>query len=424
MALLLVLFAVSLFGCQPNNISSHDNSTQSSTAYVFELFPLSADIRLQSSALTFLPDISQQEAEALSVDSEASEAVPENALEEIVAQIEEPEEYNYPMDQCPEPEIPETWVVDCNKSIGLRKVPYGAVVTGISKGKTVELLGWNDKYAKVSYNGRTGYVMGNYIKPQDEDYLSECLDVVLPTDKYAYNQMVEDMVRLKEQYPEDTTISVIGASAGGNYIPVLLLGDLESEYHVLVQGAIHGREHMTAWLVMAMTEYWLDQRITDYGDVCYHIIPMTNPDGVTISQTGELSDDQRQIYRLDRKKGYTRQNVRTYASLWKANGEGIDINRNFPSGWKAIQDLRNPSSEGYKGTEPFSSPEAAALRDYTLSYPFDATISYHATGSIIYYEYGKKEPVNSESESLGAAVTVFPAVDTKTGQSRSWGFLP
>ena len=39
-----------------------------------------------------------------------------------------------------------------------------------------------------------------------------------------------------------------------------------------------------------------------------------------------------------------------------------------------------------------------------MKYSFDATISYHTAGSIIYYEYGNKEPVNSESKSLAKTV--------------------
>ena len=190
----------------------------------------------------------------------------------------------------------------------------------------------------------------------------------------------------------------------GRDIPVILIGDLDARYHVLLQGSIHGREHLTAWLLMAMADYWLDHGIMGYGNVCYHIIPMTNPDGVIISQTQSLSDAQHQIYLSDKKNGYTTQDESTYASTWKANGQGVDINRNFPSGWESIDDRTGPSSERYQGTKPFSSAEAAALRDYTLKYSFDATISYHTAGSIIYYEYGNKEPVNSEYKSLAKTV--------------------
>ena len=69
------------------------------------------------------------------------------------------------------------------------------------------------------------------------------------------------------------------------------LKHINAQHHVLLQGAIHGREHLTAWLLMALADYWLDHGILGYGDVCYHIIPMINPDGVTLSQTQSLSSE-------------------------------------------------------------------------------------------------------------------------------------
>ena len=138
--------------------------------------------------------------------------------------------------------------------------------------------------------------------------------------------------------------------------------------------------------------------------MCYHIIPMSNPDGVTVSQSGTLNEVQQAIYERDRELGFTAADEREYATGWKANGLGVDINRNFPSGWERLDDRTEPSAQRYQGEEPFSSAEARALRDYTLRYSFDVTISFHATGSVIYAEYGDKQPVNRNSGSLALAV--------------------
>lgn len=310
----------------------------------------------------------------------------------------------YPVDESFDPARPTVWIANCNEYISLRKKPGGKIIARIPKDGIVELLSWDDKYAKVSYNGVTGYVLTNYIIPYDDSYLSKYLDTVTPTNLYTYDQMVADLNTLKKQHPNTVTVSSIGTSELGRDIPVIVIGNINAQHQVLLQGAIHGREHLTAWLLMAMADYWLDHGIVGYGDVCYHIIPMTNPDGVTISQTQSLSNTQYQIYLRDKRNGYTVLGKKTYASTWKANSQGVDINRNFPSGWKSIGYRNSPSSELYRGKTPFSTAEAAALRDYTMKYSFDATISYHASGSIIYYEYGKKEPVNTQSKSLAQAV--------------------
>ena len=317
----------------------------------------------------------------------------------------------YPVDEFFNPAIPTTWSANCDSYISLRDAPGGEVIAEIPKGAAVELQSWDGKYAEVSYRGREGYVLTNYIMPEDTGYFAETLDTVVPTNVYSYEQMIEDMDALRNQYPDEVTVSSIGTTELGRNIPVIRIGDLNARYHVLLQGAIHGREHLTAWLLMATADYWLDHGIHGYGDVCYHIIPMTNPDGVMISQTGLLNDAQHEIYLSDKENSYTTRSERSYAERWKANGEGIDINRNFPAGWELIDDRSGPSSQKYRGTKPFSAAEAVALRDYTLKFAFDATVSYHATGSLIYYSYGDQEPVNTKSESLAKAVREISGYD-------------
>lgn len=317
----------------------------------------------------------------------------------------------YPVDEYFNPAIPTLWSANCNAYISLRDAPGGAVIAEIPKGAAVELQSWEGKYAEVTYRGMEGYVLTNYIMPEDASYFAETLDTVVPTNVYSYEQMMEDMDALRNQYPDEVTVSSIGTTELGRDIPVIRLGDLNARYHVLLQGAIHGREHLTAWLLMATADYWLDHGILGYSDVCYHMIPMTNPDGVIISQTGLLNDAQYEIYLSDKENGYTTRSESSYAERWKANGEGIDINRNFPAGWELIHDRPGPSSQKYQGTKPFSAAEAVALRDYTLKFAFDATVSYHATGSLIYYSYGDQEPVNTKSKSLAKAVREISGYD-------------
>lgn len=311
----------------------------------------------------------------------------------------------YPVDEAFDPAVPAIWSANCEEYISLRpSAGSSEVITRIPKGETMQLLSWTGKYAQVSYGGSDGYVLASYIMPQEERYLEQCLDTVAPADNYSYTQMCSDIAALQASYPELVTTAVIGSSELGADIPVLRIGSLNAKYHILLHGAIHGREHMTAWLLMAMADYWLDHDILSYGDVCYHIIPMINPDGVAVSQSGALDQSQQEIYRTDTRQGYTTADESAYASLWKANGLGVDLNRNFPTGWETIDDRSAPSAQRYQGDAPFSAAEACALRDYTLRYAFDATVSYHASGSVIYYEYGQRQPVNTLSESLGHAV--------------------
>jgi len=300
------------------------------------------------------------------------------------------------------PPDPDTlWTPNCQEYIYLRKSPGGEVIDTVPVNATLVLRKWVEKCALVTYNGVQGYVSANYIKPAEGNQLIGHLQVVQLTEVYSYQQMLTDMAALQILYPDRVQLSGIGFSELGRDIPVMRIGDPNAKYHILMQGAIHGREHFTACLLMALADSALSQGIPE--DVCYHIIPMSNPDGVIISQTGELNSTQMQIYQNDLAAGYTTATVSEYARQWKANGLGVDLNRNFSAGWEDSLERTAPSSEKYRGSEAFSAAESRALRDYTRQYAFSATLSFHSSGSVLYYQYGNKQPVNQQSYSLALA---------------------
>ena len=308
-------------------------------------------------------------------------------------------------DTRPDVTLPSVWIAHCEQQTYLWNLPYGSILTAIPRGAKMQLLAWDSKHAKVIYDGSTGYVLTSQIVPEDTSFLAEALKTVQYAHFYSYDKMLEDLQSFQTQYPDIVEVETIGASVLGKEIPVMRIGDPDAAHHILLQGSMHGREYANTWLLMAMADYWLGSNYREYPDMCIHIIPMVNPDGVAISQTGVLNDEQTAIYYTDMMYGFTDQDPpQHYALRWKANGQGVDINRNFPSGWARANELRVPSSENYRGPEPFSTPEAAALRDYTLRYPLDATLSYHTRGSVIYWFYGSNAKVNAQSLSLGLAV--------------------
>ena len=324
-------------------------------------------------------------------------------------------------------EAPEIWAANCNDFISLRpEAKFSEALAYIPDGATFTLLQWQERYARISYQGQEGYVLSNYIRPQEEAYLSELLSVVEPTEIYTYEQMQSNLQTLAARHPDTVTLDTIGTSELGREIPVLRIGNSDAAHHVLLQGAIHGREHMTAWLLMALADFWLERGITEYGDICYHILPMTNPDGVSISQSGMATDQQAQMYFREYAQGTTTDTLTQYIHYWKANGLGVDLNRNFSTGWDGLSGRTEASSQLYRGDAPFCAAETAALRDYTLVYPFAATISYHAAGSFLYYEYGQKEPVNRDSQALALAVSnvsgypLKPSTGVDAGGYKDW----
>lgn len=307
------------------------------------------------------------------------------------------------------------WYANCQEYLTLRKTPYvnGDPIGKVKAGETVTVLGWHEKFAFIDQNGTQGYVLSDYLAPESQWVITDMLSVVKPTVTYSYKQMQADIAALAEKYPDLLQVGSIGKSELGRDLTLLKVGDPNAEKQVIIHAAIHAREHVTTWAVMAMVEYWLSQNMAGCENTCFHIIPMLNPDGVHLAQTGVYTDLQQQIYQNDKAKGNTGSGKWVYAATWKANGLGVDLNRNFDAAWKTTSSRKDPSSERYKGEAPNSAAETAALVNYTLALMPDATISYHSTGSIIYYEYGNKKGVNAASKSLGQsvlAVTGYPLI--------------
>ncbi|MCM1578928.1 MAG: hypothetical protein NC078_09040 [Ruminococcus sp.] len=236
----------------------------------------------------------------------------------------------------------------------------------------------------------------------------------LPTDfvdsskaLYSYSEMCGDIADLQETYSELVKVRSIGTTADRRKIYDIITGDIGADKQLVVQASCHGREYMTSLLVMEQLEYCLN----NYDSVIYngktprecfegvevHIIPMLNPDGVSISQYGKsgiknpvMRLNLSSIYNNNVKWGYTNLTEDNFYRLWKANGRGVDINRNFDGRWKYIKALRGTSSQGYKGREPESEAETEALCGLIRSLSdLVSVISYHATGSVIWWDYGQ-----------------------------------
>jgi len=75
-------------------------------------------------------------------------------------------------------------------------------------------------------------------------------------------------------------------------------------------------------------------------------------------------------------------------TLWKANLNAVDLNTNFAARWgTGKSNVRFPSPSGYIGAAPESEPETRALVSFTKAVKPALTISYHARGEEIYWEF-------------------------------------
>lgn len=226
--------------------------------------------------------------------------------------------------------------------------------------------------------------------------------------KYSYDDMREDIDKLIVTYPKLVRAEVIGTTADKRKIYDIIIGNDKADRQIVIQAGCHGREYMTCLLVMDMVEYYLQgynkrsykgKLISDYfEDFQVHIVPMLNPDGVTISQLGakglknpQLRKNVAVMYKNAVTYGYTSYSEARYYERWKANAHGVDINRNFNGKWEMAEKLKCAAGWDYKGTTPESEAESRAITKLidSLSDPV-TVISYHATGSVVWWDYAQQ----------------------------------
>jgi protein MpaA len=142
---------------------------------------------------------------------------------------------------------------------------------------------------------------------------------------------------------------------------------------VLVVGCIHGNE-CAALPAIADLERTRDPSLDLW------IVPNLNPDG--------------------------------YSHGTRQNGRGVDLNRNFPAGWRA-----GPRGLEYPGPRPFSEPEARIARDLVLRVRPALTVWFHQPQALV-RAWGPSIPL-ARVYARGAGMR-FRAIRWPNGTAPNW----
>ena len=335
--------------------------------------------------------------------------------------------------------------------MSLRKTPGlgDDVITQLYAGA---YLSWDGKYETVNDDDfyfvtvddskEQGYVAAKFCVEMDYLYDEGALDVVQTSNPlYSYEDMETDIDKLVSMYPKLLTKETIGKSVDGRNIYEISFGNPNASQHIMLQSTIHGREYMNTQLVMKLIEYYCyyyDKGEFNgipynklFDETAFHLIPMSNPDGVTISQFGtsrlnhsSISDLLHDCYDADRHNLMLEENTNgdltwmdhykeddfsfsdhpdkreisfdEYLKIWKANANGVDLNNNFDAGWEEIDLKWWPSYGNFKGYYPVSEPETAALVDCATKRKYECFVSYHSMGQLIYYDVRGNTEINSQ----------------------------
>lgn len=145
--------------------------------------------------------------------------------------------------------------------------------------------------------------------------------------QYEHETMGKEIRDLLYRYQGNIWLDSVGRSFDDREIYRIIVGNRTAEKKILFTGAIHGREYMTAKLLVKQTEHFL-QYMCEGGnedfDVAVHVIPMVNPDGAALCHRGiegiRKKELKEKLLKIKEKEDFVR---------WKSNARGVDLNRNF-----------------------------------------------------------------------------------------------
>jgi hypothetical protein len=182
--------------------------------------------------------------------------------------------------------------------------------------------------------------------------------------------LVETEITDEEPVATSTNL-IIGSSVEGRDIEVSTFGNGSTS--LLFVGGVHGGYE---WNSILLAYQFIDdlnakpELVPD--NITIHIIPNLNPDG---------------LYEATNLEGkFTRDDIPSRdihsSGIGRFNANEVDLNRNFDCKWAPTSSWRGNTVSA--GTEPFSEPEAMALRDYVYETDPKAVVFWHSQANNVY----------------------------------------
>jgi carboxypeptidase T len=198
---------------------------------------------------------------------------------------------------------------------------------------------------------------------------------------HSYVELEQDLLSIERAYPAIARLSRLGTTLEGRTIYALKISDHpdrdEDEPEVLFLGCHHAREWISVEVPLLLAHFLTGEyrtnetarKLVDSAEIW--IIPLVNPDGLEYSI---------QTYRWWRKN-----------RRFNVDGSfGVDLNRNYGYMWGVDNEgsSPDPSSDVFRGREPFSEPETRIIRGLCEARDFRVVVSYHSYSQLILYAWG------------------------------------
>jgi hypothetical protein len=297
------------------------------------------------------------------------------------------------------------------------------------------------RFIRLTRHNRSGSLASFEYASMNEDYES-IIDISKA--EYSYEEMLQDIDQLCAAYPDRVRKIIIGRTVLGRDIPAVILGNPQAVNRLFVMASSHAREYHGTPIVMKQIEFYLRNWNRCYnGDslsrifqvAAIYYVPMHNPDGVALTQTGfgSIPFLQRDSL-IPKMKAAVETKIRNHLAttgdldtgydlgvstpknytfrekeliIWKTNANGVDLHYNFYEEGVNKQEFlawtENASSdwwaksfaaEDYRGPDGMSEPETAAVRDFIETYGLTKfAVTYHGRFPTIFWNY--RQPYNN-----------------------------
>eukprot|EP00834_Sanchytrium_tribonematis_P003535 NODE_139_length_16235_cov_0.569038.p6 type:complete len:419 gc:universal NODE_139_length_16235_cov_0.569038:5170-3914(-) len=203
---------------------------------------------------------------------------------------------------------------------------------------------------------------------------------------HNYAEMKQWYLKLSQMYPDLIKFKTIGKSLEQRDLFAIHITspsqNTTPKKQFYLQSLIHAREWISgstnAYIAYTLVNEYNNQNSTiinllDQSEIIF--VPIVNPDGYSYTFTHN---------RMWRKNKNT--NGYKSSALW-----GVDLNRNYQDGfWNETDGASlNPADEDFKGTAPYSEPEALATKEYYESLCcLVGAVDLHSYGQMILRPYG------------------------------------
>lgn len=238
----------------------------------------------------------------------------------------------------------------------------------------------------------------------------------------SYSSLLGVLSALRSEYSDSVKLFTLGYSTTGKAIPMVTIGSGEKK--ALIIGGIHAREHLTTKYLLrciedycyalengegAFGEYDLKKLFSQYT---LYIVPCANPDGLEIVLSKMKASSKVTIDKLED---------------YKANYNGVDLNRNFPLAWDEIDNgITKPFGYFFKGYKSASEKETQALMKLCEENNFSFLISVHVKGNCIFWGDLHNESYNGLYKAFASDIAdvtgLYIAEPTEKATSYGGGF--